>query len=312
MLYLLFKNSYLKIWKKIGASDVKRLKEQTLYPDIKEECFSYINDNKSYHKLNIYQPQNNFVSLPLIIDIHGGGWAGGNKDTNKKYNYYLASKDNIVISMSFADLSNHKKLIDMIQDIFASLQWIYENKNKLNYDETKIMLTGDSSGAHLAFLVASIQNNRYLQGIFNVKHVKLDFSCLVLTHPAVSIKEYIELMPQNPYSFISVNMNKALKRMLLGFNYKKKPIFNAFSSEDILKINDEYPPILITTSQGDIALHPLSVRLAKDLKNNDIDFDYYDDKNKENNHAFNIIDPDNNDSKKMNDYILKFFINNAK
>lgn len=312
MLYLIFKISYLKIWKKIKKADNERLKKQNLYPNIKEECFSYVNDKKDYHKLNVYQPQNSFVSLPLIIDIHGGGWAGGNKDTNKKYNYYLASQGNIVISMSFTDLSKYKKLIDMIQDIFASLKWIHDNKTLLNYEEDKIMLTGDSSGAHLAFLVASIQNNKSLQEIFNVHHINLDFSCLILTHPVASIKEYIELMPQNPYSFISINMNKTLKRMLLGFNYKKKPIFNAFSSEDILKINDEYPPILIATSRGDVALHPLSVRLANDFKNNDINFDYYDDKNNENKHVFNIIDPDNDDSKKMNDYILNFFINNSK
>lgn len=272
MLYLLFRHEYLKLWKKIGRSDKERLDKQTLYPGIKEECFSYVNDKKEFHKLNVYRPENNDSTLPLIIDIHGGGWACGNKETNKKYNYYLASHGNIVISMSYIDLSTHGKLIDSIHDIFTSLEWIIDNKNTLNYDENKIMLTGDSSGGHLSFLVASIQNNGDLQGIFGISPLDLKFSCVALTHPAASVKPYMELLPQNPYSFISVNLNKALKRMLLGANYKKKPIFNAYSSEDILKLNIKYPPILIATGIGDTAIHPITLKFVKDLQENKVDF----------------------------------------
>ena len=45
------------------------------------ENISYLDDNKS-HLMDIYQPYNNEKILPIIINIHGGGFLLGKKEVN--------------------------------------------------------------------------------------------------------------------------------------------------------------------------------------------------------------------------------------
>ena len=48
-----------------------------------------------------YYPAENDGKLPVIIDIHGGGWMYADKDLNIFYNQYLASRGFLVFSVSY-------------------------------------------------------------------------------------------------------------------------------------------------------------------------------------------------------------------
>ena len=59
------------------------------------------NDKDEFRKFNIYKPESENKNLPLIIDIHGGGWVYGDKDLNDEYASYLASKGYNVVTFSY-------------------------------------------------------------------------------------------------------------------------------------------------------------------------------------------------------------------
>lgn len=52
----------------------------------------YIEDGHRGHLLDVYYPKDAGQKLPVIIDIHGGGFLYGDKDLNKLYGYHLAKK----------------------------------------------------------------------------------------------------------------------------------------------------------------------------------------------------------------------------
>ena len=84
-----FMRTVLKLfWKNTERMDNKRIASQTPTPGIKAICdIPYINDGERAHLLDIYYPESTKETdrLPVIIDIHGGGWLYGYKEINKYF-----------------------------------------------------------------------------------------------------------------------------------------------------------------------------------------------------------------------------------
>ena len=106
------------------------------------------NDKDEFRKFNIYKPESENKNLPLIIDIHGGGWVYGDKDLNDEYASYLASKGYNVVTFSYR-LLTMTNLKGMVNDIFTFFNHIYKNKDlyKLSFDN--VMISGDSAGGRV-------------------------------------------------------------------------------------------------------------------------------------------------------------------
>lgn len=69
----------LKRWEK---RDLKTLAKQEIPDGIKEfSGIPYVDDGHRGYLLDIYYPENAAGKLPLIIDIHGGGFLYGYKES---------------------------------------------------------------------------------------------------------------------------------------------------------------------------------------------------------------------------------------
>ena len=71
-------------WKIITVIDNKRIAAQI--PDggvVSVIDLPYTKSGISEHMLDIYYPENTSQPLPVIIDIHGGGWIYGCKEINR-------------------------------------------------------------------------------------------------------------------------------------------------------------------------------------------------------------------------------------
>ena len=68
----------LKFWKITEKNDNKRIASQTPTPGITQITdIPYANDNMKEHLLDLYYPEGTTEKLPVIIDVHGGGWLYG-------------------------------------------------------------------------------------------------------------------------------------------------------------------------------------------------------------------------------------------
>ena len=116
----------------------------------------YVGDGKVYHKLDIYLPQTEKPTYPVVVVIYGSAWFSNNlKET------VLSSLGKPLLDAGFAIVTpNHRSSMDakfpaQINDIKAVIRFIRANAAKYQIDTSFIGITGFSSGGHLASLAGT-------------------------------------------------------------------------------------------------------------------------------------------------------------
>ncbi len=103
--------------------------------------------------------------LPVVVYVHGGGWAFGDKsDVNDKPPYFL-SQGLAFVSMNYR-LRWDASIFDQAEDIVSVILWVKAHAPQYGLDSQRIILMGHAAGAHLVSLVAT--NPSYLR-VANLK-----------------------------------------------------------------------------------------------------------------------------------------------
>lgn len=104
--------------------------------------------------IRIYKPADAAKKkLPIIILIHGGGWALGDLDCYENMaRFFCVETKSIVISAGYRLAPEHKFPAGL-NDCFSCLQWTHKHAAELGGDSQRITLMGDSSGGNLAAAV---------------------------------------------------------------------------------------------------------------------------------------------------------------
>lgn len=96
----------------------------------------------------------------VIVYVHGGGWAfGDKKDVYRKPDFFI-SHNIAFISMNYRLRWDHT-ILDQGSDVVSVVKWVRTNANKYGLDPNRIILMGYAAGAHLVSLVAT--DERYLR-----------------------------------------------------------------------------------------------------------------------------------------------------
>ena len=109
--------------------------------------------------LNVYMPKKGSNS-PMIVWVHGGSWAFGDKDNVLHKAEYFTARGYVFVSINYR-LSPDAKHPANAQDVADALVWLNDNAMHYSADPEKIFLIGHSAGAHLAALVSS--DEKYLE-----------------------------------------------------------------------------------------------------------------------------------------------------
>ena len=305
MLYLLFKKIYLSSKPAIERENRKRLAEELLPPEVKIETYSYIPDCDAMHCMNIYRAPNGSSELPVVIDIHGGGWLCGDKDTNGNFNCHLALDCCNVTSLSYRTVDCGCTLVEQIQDIFAYWHFLYDNQAELKLNMDLVALAGDSAGAQLALLAYRVNMDKQLQRIFSVFPVKMNVRCLILNH-GVCYLDRAGALTGHPLISRVLSI-PGLQQMLYGKNFETKESYlhSVVPGRYIHKASD-LPPVMLITSSGDSAYNYQTIDLYNALKVIGADCHLYVEENSNAEHVFNIANPDGAEGRKCNNRILQF------
>ena len=126
----------------------------------------YYNNSMDSFKCDAYIP-NGPGPFPILIEIHGGGWLGGDKDGTIEYQKeYFAAAGYAVFSIQYgsmaeANMSRQYSMTEIFANIAEFSDWLAEpqiqTQYKTNISET--FVTGLSAGGHLSALIGVARFN---------------------------------------------------------------------------------------------------------------------------------------------------------
>jgi len=91
--------------------------------------------------------------FPALVECHGGAWCMSDRTTEHLRHEYMASHGIVSIALDFRS-GNEVPYPASVQDINYAVRWAKQNARDLKTRADLIGISGQSSGGHLAMLVA--------------------------------------------------------------------------------------------------------------------------------------------------------------
>ena len=118
-------------------------------------------------KLDIYAPKANFPSnalalsgskkkaVPTLVYFHGGGWTYGSKDSAVLQLMPFLQKGWAAVAVQYR-LVGEALAPAAVEDTRCATWWVKRNANEYGFDPDRIVLSGSSSGGHLALITGML------------------------------------------------------------------------------------------------------------------------------------------------------------
>jgi acetyl esterase/lipase len=122
-------------------------------------------------KMDLYLPPSESGPSPVMINIHGGGWNKGSKESQTSFTSWF--KNGYAVANIGYRLVQIAPAPAAIEDVRSALIYLIRNAEELNIDVNKIVIMGGSAGGHLALMGGLLEddpifdNNR--MGVKDVK-----------------------------------------------------------------------------------------------------------------------------------------------
>ncbi|NLK02427.1 MAG: alpha/beta hydrolase [Clostridiaceae bacterium] len=169
-----------KISEKSYLKDLDRIDLSKLDSDIKEvKDISYINDSSLEHQLDIYYKSHNELK-PILIDIHGGGFISGSKETDSLFANYLAQRGFVVFCLNYRLAYPTINVFDQIKDISDAVGWIIANAEKYEGNIKEMYIAGHSAGAVLTIAESLLCNDKKMRADFNIEERDYKYNGIIL------------------------------------------------------------------------------------------------------------------------------------
>lgn len=139
--------------KRVGASFIEAASVEHL---IVRHDVVYAKPGVKPLKYDVYSPKG-ARNLPIVVIIHGGGWTANDEDVMRGLARELTRGGQLVVaSMDYRWAGTAdgdavgNTMANLIEDVFGGIAHIMEHAAEYGGDATRIGVTGDSAGGHLA------------------------------------------------------------------------------------------------------------------------------------------------------------------
>ena len=107
--------------------------------------------------LDIYVPQTDKKSYPVLVIYHGGGWLVNDHSIMNDLAMAMASQGELVVAnMNYrllVDQNNSVTMNQIVEDVFGGLLWVKDQIAHYGGDPQRVAVTGDSAGGHLSVMI---------------------------------------------------------------------------------------------------------------------------------------------------------------
>lgn len=217
------------------------------YKDILVATVKNDNGENRDLRMNVFVPKTNNKKVPLLVFVHGGGWAMGDYQGDDKSNNnqvklngqtdnqmstdnqssYKIFKGILNNGIAFASidyrLNSEAKFPAQIFDVKGAIRFLRAHADEYGIDSERIAIAGTSAGAHLATLLATTNNISELEGTVggNLNYSSKVMACIDFYGPT-------DLLTMGPEMDLSLQTKeqaaethdsiRANESILLGFN----------------------------------------------------------------------------------------------
>ncbi len=120
-----------------------------------------------------------------VLMVHGGGWRMGSKAM-------LPPQAVVLAGLGFACVAIEYRLLPeapwpaQIHDVKAAMRWFRANAKSLGVDPSRIAVSGNSAGGHLALLLAGTVGHAAFEGDGGNSGVDTSVAAVIAVYPPVS------------------------------------------------------------------------------------------------------------------------------
>jgi acetyl esterase/lipase len=179
--------------------------------------------------------------MPLLINIHGGAWRHGTKESQSGFATYF--KAGFAVANVEYRLSAQGKAPAAVEDVRCAMLFLVNHADSFHIDITKIVFAGSSAGAQLALLAGLMDNNNN----------RFDNGC---TGATKKYKVAAIIAQSTPSVLFDTAADGSLKVLKDGAVYewlgnRKEDVEFARQLSPVTYISKESPPVFLTHGDAD-------------------------------------------------------------
>jgi len=137
-------------------------------------------------KLDIYRPPAGVQKRMATIHFHGGGFAGGSKETLAERVRPFAALGYVAIAAQYR-LSGQAGFPALVHDAKAAIRWTRANATTLGIDPQRIAVVGYSAGGYHALFTAGTANRPEFEGTGGNAGVSSQVAACLAYYPATNV-----------------------------------------------------------------------------------------------------------------------------
>ena len=137
-------------------------------------------------KLDIYRPPAGMEKRMATIHFHGGGFAGGSKDTLSERIKPYANLGYVAIAAQYR-LSGQAGFPALVHDAKAAIRWVRANAKTLGIEPQRIGVVGYSAGGYHALFTAGTSNRSEFEGAGGNAGVSSQVAVCLAYYPATNV-----------------------------------------------------------------------------------------------------------------------------
>ncbi len=217
-------------------------------------------------RLDVFRPADATGPLPVVVWVHGGAFVAGTKDGTASYLKILASHGYTTVSVEYTK-APERHYPYQVEQVADAIRHVVRHADRLHVDPDRIVIAGDSAGAHLAAqTVLAIADDDYARAAGLPQAVERD----QVLGAVLACGAYDLTLPDYGDGLVG----RFERDILWAYTGEKD-----FESDHRVSfaslpqhVSSSFPPTFVTAGNGD-PLEPHSHALAEALRTQGVDVD---------------------------------------